>query len=258
MGTIEARFWDGKGCGVTGSEIIRRVDDGANYYVRLFGEAPHMESIDNGVYRVIRPRKGEQGVQFVCDIRPDRLDKKRVREIKRLRMPVWWPLLLPDPLKKAIKRKLGSELYMAVFPGKLVSCGKAQPAMQVESAADFARWAAAVQRFFGDACAYIHPQHHYPLCQSGAMRCYFIERDGQVIATASILREGPNASLESVAVDPAFRRQGLASGVCLAAIEDAFARGAEIVTLRAQNPGTRELYTSLGFRIYNYALGEPS
>jgi len=57
-----------------------------------------------------------------------------------------------------------------------------------------------------------------------------------------------------VATGPAHRRQGLASGVCAAAIADAFAHGAELVTLRASNEGTRGLYTSLGFKIYNEAI----
>ena len=118
----------------------------------------------------------------------------------------------------------------------------------------FARWAALANGGFDSAYACIHPVHHYPLCERGAIRCYYIEKDGQVVAVAAIMREGADASLEFVATAPGHRRQGLASGVCAAAIEDAFARGAEIVTLRAGNEGTKELYTSLGFRIFNEAL----
>jgi len=245
---------------MTGPEIIRRVDDGANYYIRLFGEAAHMESIDNGVYRVVRPKKGEQGVIFVCDIRPEALDRKTIREIKRLHMPVWWPLQLSDKLYRQIhhkKRKTGGdpdELYMAVFPGEAVCHDKARLARQAESAEDFARWATLANGGFDSAYACIHPQHHYPLCERGALRCFYIEIDGKIVATAAIMLDGANASLEFVATAPAHRRQGLASGVCIAAVQDAFANGAELVTLRAGNEGTKELYTSLGFKIYNEAL----
>ncbi|MCL2696435.1 MAG: GNAT family N-acetyltransferase, partial [Clostridiales bacterium] len=83
---------------------------------------------------------------------------------------------------------------------------------------------------------------------------YYIEIDGQIVAVAAIEPDGADASLEFVATDPAHRRQGLASGVCAAAVEDAFVRGAEIVTLRAGNEGTKELYTALGFRIYNETI----
>ena len=242
---------------MTPQEIIRRVDAGANNYIRLFGEAPHMESIDNGVYRIVRPKPGEQGIKFVCDIRSERLDKKAIREIKRLHMPIWWPLQLSDKLYRQIhhkKRKPGGdpdELYMAVFPGEAVPHDKARLARQADNAEDFARWAMLANGGFDSAYACIHPQHHYPLCERGALRCYFIEKDGQIVATAAIMQEGANASLEFVATAPAHRRQGLASGVCAAAIEDVFAHDAELVTLRAGNKGTRELYTSLGFRIYN-------
>lgn len=233
---------------MTGKEIIRRVNDGANHYIRLFGEAPHMESTDNGVYRVIRPKRGEKGLKFVCDVRPELLDRRAIREIKRLKIPVWWPLQMPDDLKKAVKFNAGEELYMAVFPGEVISHEKARLVRRVKGPENFARWV------MFDIYPWLHPQHHYPLCERGALRCYYIEIDGKMVATAAIMPDGANASLEFVATAPAHRRQGLASGVCVAAIEDAFARGAELVTLRASNEGTRDLYTSLGFKIYNDSI----
>jgi len=249
---------------LTDIEIIKRVDDGANYYIRLFGDAPHMESIDNGVYRVVRPKQGEHGIRFIADVRPELLNKKKIREIKRLRMPVWWGLLISDDLyrlvyhkkrKKNMEIKPGDELYMAAFPGEMISHEKAKLARRVETPDDFARWAKSMCDILSGGFPDIHPQHHYPLCQRGALRCYYIEINGQIASTAAIMMDGANASLEFVATNPAHRRQGLAGGVSVAAVNDAFACGAEIVTLRAMNPGTRELYTSLGFKIYNEALG---
>jgi ribosomal protein S18 acetylase RimI-like enzyme len=235
---------------MTPHEIIQRIDAGTNNYIRLFGEAAHMESIDKGAYRIIRPKKGEQGVKFVCDIRPETLDRKLVRKIKRLKMPVWWPLQLPDHLKF----KPDVDLCMAVLPGEIVSNGKAKFVQRVKNAEDFARWVTFVNDTMHGGYPYVHPRYHWPLCERGAMRCFYIEIDGQIVATAAIEPNGADASLEFVATGPAHRRQGLASGVCAAAVEDAFARGAEIVTLTAGNPGTRELYTPLGFKIYNGAI----
>ena len=234
---------------MTGMEIIQRIDAGANNYIRLFGEAPHMESIDNGIYRIVRPKRGEQGLHFVCDIRPERLGQKTIRKIKRLKMPVWWPLQTPYI-------RPGEELYMAVLPGQMISHEEAKLVRRVEGPEDFARWVNCMNDATFDGYPCLHPQHHYPLCERGALLCYFIEIDGQIAATAAIMLDGANASLEFVATDPAYRRRGLASGVCAAATEDAFAQNAEIVTLRASNEGTRELYTSLGFKIYNEALEE--
>jgi len=235
---------------MTDREIIKRVDAGANHYIWLFGEAPHMESIDNGAYRIIRPKKGEKGLSFVYDIRPEMLDRRLIRKIKRLHMPVWWPLQLPDHLKF----KPDVDLCMAVLPGEIVSNAKAKLVQQAETAEDFARWATFVNDTMHGGYPYVHPQHHWPLCERGAMRCYFIALDGQMAAAAAIEPDGPDASLEFVATAPAHRQQGLASGVCVAAVEDAFACGAELVTLRAGNEGTRELYTSLGFKIYNDSI----
>ena len=235
---------------MTGREILWRVDAGANNYIRLFGEAEHMESVDNGTYRVVRPKKGEQGVKFVCDIRPEALDKKTIREIKRLHMPVWWPLQMP------YTKPGGDELYMAVLPGEVISHGKAEFVRRVDNAGDFARWASVMCNVTYGGYPYLHPVHHYPLCQRGALRCFFIEIGGQIAATAAIMQEGADASLEFVATEKTHRRQGLAGGVCAAAIADAFTHGAQLVTLRAGNEGTRELYTSLGFKIYNEELEE--
>lgn len=35
---------------MTASDIIRCIDDGANHYISLLGEAAHMERHDNGCY----------------------------------------------------------------------------------------------------------------------------------------------------------------------------------------------------------------
>jgi len=35
---------------MTNKEIIQHIDDGANYYVGLFGEAVHMEKVDKEFY----------------------------------------------------------------------------------------------------------------------------------------------------------------------------------------------------------------
>ena len=238
---------------MTQFEVLRRIDDDANGYIRLLGDAAHMESLDNGRYCVIFPKPGEQGVSFVYDIRPECLNQKTIREIKRLEMPVWWPLLVSDKLYRRIHnkaRKPGGELYMAIFPREMKSRTDALTVKTVESPAEFARWAAFVQQVFCEPHI-LHARHHYPLCERGTLRCFYIEKDGEVLAAAAVAPEDFSASLEFVAVDPAYRRQGLASAVCTAALEDTFARSARLVTLRASEEGTRELYSALGFQGYD-------
>ncbi len=45
---------------MTDFEIIKHVENGANFYLKLSGDAQHMEYNDNGVYSYIMPKEGEQ------------------------------------------------------------------------------------------------------------------------------------------------------------------------------------------------------
>lgn len=62
-------------------------------------------------------------------------------------------------------------------------------------------------------------------------------------------RREPQADIQTIAVSPAARRQGLGRVLMLRLIAEARDRGAEEVFLevRADNPGAQALYDSLGF-----------
>jgi len=94
---------------------------------------------------------------------------------------------MPEDMKKTLKIKPGEELYMAVFPGEMISCEKAKLVRRVEGPEDFARWV------MFDIYPWLHPRHHYPLCERGALRCYCIEIGGQIAATAAIMSDGTDA-----------------------------------------------------------------
>lgn len=252
-------------------EIIRHVDDGANFYLRFFGQATHMEYSDNGRYCVVRPKEGEQGVSFVFDVKlenlPADIQIRTIHEIKSLNLPVWWSLQLPDALYGLIHKKEkskaryesmpGEELYMAILPGELndFTIPDDITIKRERSAEDFAKWATAVNDIMTGGYADIHPVNHYPMCYSGAICCYSCYQKDAIVAVAAIINNNGICSLEFVATDPNQRRKGYAKAVCWTAIKDSFTQGDSIVTLRALNPGTKELYTSLGFKIYNHMLG---
>ena len=256
---------------MTGREIIKHIDDGAVFYLDFFGNAEHMESTDNGFYRVIRSKENEQGLSFVYDIRLEDLSEKdateKIAEIKALKLPTWWPLCLSDGLYRSIHQKEkekaplvlpdGEELYMAITSAEQMSVVR-QPngtvIKRVQDAESFALWAQSVEAFFNDDYQYIHPRYYYPACESGKIRCYICYREDCPAAVCAILNNGGICSLEFVATHSGYRRQGFAKYICAFAMEEAFAGGARLITLRASNPGTRELYTSLGFQIYNYAI----
>ncbi|MCU1551181.1 MAG: N(6)-L-threonylcarbamoyladenine synthase TsaD [Glaciihabitans sp.] len=74
---------------------------------------------------------------------------------------------------------------------------------------------------------------------------------GRVVGYAGLLapRGGMDADIQTIAVAPVTRRRGLGRMLMVALIAEARSRGARFVFLevRADNPGARELYDSLGF-----------
>jgi len=92
---------------------------------------------------------------------------------------------------------------------------------------------------------------------------YFVEVDGALAATAAWkLREDGSAYLSSIAVDPAFRRRGIARAAMLFLLEEA--RGCARIDLitHPDNTAAIALYRSLGFAIESrkedfFGDGEP-
>jgi ribosomal protein S18 acetylase RimI-like enzyme len=256
---------------MTEREIIRCIDDGANFYLQFFGDAVHMDYKKNDFYSFIQPKQGEQGVCYIFNVKLEKLSKKeqneKIAEIKALNMPVWWDLQCSDGLFQLIHGKNrekinkepadGDELYMAILPDDALTSEIIPAGMlvkKVSNSADFEKWANAVNIIMNGGYADIHPINHYHLCKSGAINCFICYHNDNVVAVASIMNNEGVCSLEFVATDPNYRKQGLAKAVCSEAIKDAFNNGARIITVRAINEGTRELYSSLGYVIYNNAL----
>lgn len=56
---------------MTEEEILQHIDEGVNFYIRLFGAAEHMEIVEREFYRYVRPKTDVHGISFVFDIRPE-------------------------------------------------------------------------------------------------------------------------------------------------------------------------------------------
>ena len=256
---------------MTDYEILKHIDGGAVFYLDFFGNAEHMEVKDTGIFRSIHPKDNGQGVRFVYDIRLDNLSDEdaqaNITEIKALKMPVWWPLCISNTLYRLIHNKDreatpitppdGIELFMAVT--SLTQVPIVQPVSgaiirKVNDVESFALWAQSVKECFNDDYQYIHPRYHYPACKAGKIRCYLCFKYNRPVAVCSIMDNAGICLLEFVATHRDFRRQGLAKYICSVAVNESFENGAKLITLRAEEPGTRELYTSLGFRTYNHVL----
>jgi GNAT superfamily N-acetyltransferase len=249
---------------MTEYEVIKAIDNGAAFYLDFFGSASHMGTTDNGVYREIRPKEGEQGIRFVYGVRLDGLSdvdaKAKVAEIKSLNLPVWWPLY-PAASPKARAAIYGSdyrpklpsgndEHYMALFPeNQPENAPSGIEARRVETADDFKIWAESANKVFAGGYQDIHPANHFRWLENGLLAAYITYHGGNPAAVASILNNNGVASLEFVATLEEYRRRGYAKAASIAAIRNAFADGARIVTLRAFYPASL-LYERLGFKAY--------
>lgn len=252
------------------AEIIKHINDGAIFYLKFFGDAEHMEYHNNGVYSYIKPRDGEQGISFAFDIHLEGLPKdeqiKWIDDIKGLGMPVWWDLrssaglfkLIHDREKEAVhgEPQDGDELYMAMFPDELKRTNIANGVQikKIDNSEDFAVWANLQNEVLCGSYRDIHPENHYKWCGKGLIDCYICFKENVAVAFSAVMNQNGICSLEFVGTHPDCRKQGFAKAVCFTALKNAFENGAKIITLRAMNPGTKELYTGLGFRIYNFAL----
>ena len=254
---------------MTEKEIIRHINDGADYYVSLFGQAEHMEKIETESYSYVKPKGDAYGISLVYHVCLDHLPKEKqqavISEIKALDMPVWFDLTASDEAFRSFfgREKMhgqrvfaeDDEVYLALLPNEKHDFpAQERPVIRVNTAEAFAVWAELCNDVLSDGLQDLHPEYHYPLCQKGLMECYLLF-DGQHPASAcAILNHQGIASLEFVATKPALRRKGYAKAVCAAAIDAAFAQNAKIITVRAANAAASQLYQSLGFRVYNYAL----
>jgi ribosomal-protein-alanine N-acetyltransferase len=74
-------------------------------------------------------------------------------------------------------------------------------------------------------------------------------RDGAVTGFIVINIAGGDAEILTIAIDPAWRRQGVARSLLIRAMEDAASRGAEALFLEVgvRNDAAHELYKRLGF-----------
>lgn len=254
---------------MTDREIVQYIDSGANYYVSLFGNAPHMRKIDKEYYSYIEPKADEYGISFVYNVRIDDLPLERkkevIAEIKSLHMPVWLDLLSSDETFSLFfgkKRTHGQtefaendEIYMAVLPEEMAGCHEADNSVvKVRSAQEFAVWAQIANGVLSGGNPDIHPAYHFPLCENGKLSCYTMYQDNIPVSVAAIMDDHGIASLEFVATIPEMRRKGLARAVCEKAVCDAFSDGAQIVTVRAIDLTAAKLYRSMGFKAYNYAV----
>lgn len=249
------------------SEVMKCIDEGANFYCRQLGNASHMEYTNNEYYSMIHPKAGQEGGTSLFNVTLEHLDDhdalQVINEIKALNVHTWWGLCLSDriadmvwgkdrPILTPEQIEAGDEFYMALFPEEKLAYIKPCDEItirQVTSADDFMIWADICNSVLHDGSPIIHRINHYSICKNGIMSCYLGCYEDKPVAISAILSNEDVASLEFVATLNDFRKKGLARALCQTAVENAFQNGAEIITTRAF-ADAKNIYKSLGFKIY--------
>ena len=248
-------------------EILRRIDQGAEHFLRTLADTPHMICTAADGYTVIRPKAGEEGVSFVRGLQLEGLTQvESAALIARVRaegLPVWFPLLATDEQFQQFfgrTRIHGApltpedEVYMALLPGELTAAPLTHPVQRVTDAAAFADCARVINVVLSGGRPDLHPIHHLPLVEKGRLHAHVAYHEGQPVSAAVTMCKSGAVSLEFVATLPAVRRMGYAGAVCRQAVQDELARGAALITVRAVNPAVARLYERLGFHSYNHDL----
>lgn len=266
---------------MTEQEIIKHINDGAKYYIRMLANAKHMETCENEYYSYIKPKNGEHGIRFVFDINMENVSKDKqqelVKEIKALQMPIWLDLDVSDEIFRMFfeKEKVhgqtefaeDDEIYMAILAEEwqkrvVTSCGICKTEnesetkiVKVKTIEEFAIWTKINNDVLAGGFADMHPVYHYLFCEKGHLDCFIAYNEkGEPVSIASVINNKGVASLEFVATVPEARRKGFARAVCEQAVAGVFANGAKLVTVRAANLSAGRLYGKIGFKAYNYAI----
>jgi ribosomal protein S18 acetylase RimI-like enzyme len=252
---------------MTDKEIIGYINDGANYYVSLFGRAKHMNCVEKDYYSYIFPKENEKGISFVYNVKIGDLNDKEkiniIEEIRSLKMPIWWDLKSIKALYKTLygeKKVIGTiddeELYMAIIPDDKICKSEVTNVSikKVDNQESFRIWANFANDILNNGYPDIHPEYHYNLCCDKLMDCYLCFENDILVSTATTMNNCGIASLEFVATKPEYRQKGFAQHICIHAIYESFKKEIKIITLRVVNYEAKELYKKLGFKIYNQMM----
>lgn len=243
--------------------VRKRIDDAGTLFFDLLGDGAHMQKMKYPRYTVIRPKDGEKGPVTLYDIRLDGLPehgaKALIDEVKAMNIHVWWDICFPQDVKQWIfgirpapaPEPNEEESYMAMLKEEKPAYppnGERITVKRVGNAQEFALWAELTNGFFQEGML-MHPVHHYHLCTQGDMACYIGFIDGQAAGVCCMMKRGELAALYLVATAQEYRHKGIATAVCMAAIDDAEQEGTQLFTACAW-PSIKTLMRRLGYMYY--------
>lgn len=246
--------------------MIHKIVEGMERYMRLLGEADHMQCRCGGV-EWISPLPAQAGPSAAFKISlsgseaSEEVDKL-IQGIERGEVPGLWvpsPTSTPENILELLLSKGFKDLSdpenpewgMALKLPEHAPDWPAAPDIEVKavrSKEEFQLWADIVNTAL-HGWKMIDAELYYPLVQPNKMVFYIGWFQGKPAATAATILKDDEASLEFVATLEEFRRRGIGTEVCRFAIAELAKNGAGMVSLRAE-PHAFGMYTKLGFRPY--------
>lgn len=250
-------------------KIIECIVRGMEYYTETLAIPPHMESYNDGICAWIKPKDGETGPSCVYKVNfGDKTDEEirgLIQSYREKGAPDAWfvtPLSTPNNVRE-ILLSLGlmnpedadmNDQGMAIPPEQMadvtarVNDNLTTTVKKVDNKEDFKTWCSIANGVLHGGQLLV-PDHYYSLCESGKMVC-FLGYCGEIpVATSATMNNDGNATLEFIATLPDYRKKGMGTMVCRAAIDYLINDGASVISLRAREIGV-SLYKSLGFRVY--------
>lgn len=231
-------------------KALQYVDEWANLYLKIFGDAKHMEMYDNGRYTLIQPKAGENGPTSIFNIRLECLNdnelSKTVHEIKTMNHHTWWNQY-SDRVNKVIfpegRHECSPddwEVYAVMTPEEIPTYSDNKISVRrVETTGDFNTWLN-LNHDNG-----LQP-NHFHLCQKGILRCYIGYAQNKPVSVVAMLKNNRIYSLEFASTLNEYQKRGFATAICQTAIKEAIHDGADVITARAYEE-SKLLGKKLGF-----------
>lgn len=264
VGTETHKYQPFMGVSMENLNIIQQIVQGLDAYSEFLAAPPHMDLYDDGMCAWMKPKKGAKGAAYVYKVNFGEKSHTEIDEFitayRKMGMPqecFLTPLSTPGDVRELFGRLGvtvgGGSHGMALSHEKMHSAHWEEPAQtgpvrRVETKDAFDLWANLVNEVLFDY-PILDPEFYFPLCEKGELVCFLGYANEEPVATAATLQRKENGTLEFISTKPAYRRKGMGSAVCRAAIHHLVTEGANCISLRGTPEGTF-LYESLGFIKY--------
>jgi hypothetical protein len=108
--------------GMNGSEIIKYIDDGANFYCRQLGNASHMEFTNNGYYSIIYPKAGQEGGTSLFHVTLENLNDDEALKIinQIMERKIFWGSVFITLIRNIYEAKKALNCFKWTVEGNLV------------------------------------------------------------------------------------------------------------------------------------------